>query len=228
MSKTQGRRLANDGRPARRSMVDLAVEASRAVDEALVATPVRLVADSVDHPPLLEQVFERPDRIEAPQRPTAPIHAGRPSVPNRPAVRGCERASGDSAAEMVVQIAKDYQSGVLDHIKAGLSAALDHARDFAETQPAAEGTDSIGRENHFMIAFGAAAAEFRAEALKLLKANVTATLIYTQDLAEARTAAEVVELSGTQARKNCELMLKQADALKSLALAVAKDRVGDT
>jgi hypothetical protein len=141
-------------------------------------------------------------------------------------VRGCERASGDSAAEMVVQIAKDYQNGVLNHIKAGLSAALDHARDFAETQPTAEGTD--GRENHFMIAFGAAAAEFRAEALELLKANVTATLTYAQDLAEARTAAEVVELSGTQARKNCELMLKQADALRSLALAVAKDRVGDT
>jgi len=134
---------------------------------------------------------------------------------------------GDSAAEMVVQIAKDYQNGVLNHIKAGLSAALDHARDFAETQPTAEGTDGIGRENHFMIAFGAAAAEFRAEALELLKANVTATLTYAEDLAEARTAAEVVELSGTQARKNCELMLKQADALRSLALAVAKDRVGD-
>ena len=41
----------------------------------------------------------------------------------------------------------------------------------------------------------------RAEALGLMKANVTTTLAYVQDLAEARTAAELVELSDTQARK---------------------------
>ena len=217
MSKVRNKQPASDTRPARRSMVELTAEASRAVDEALLATPVRLIVDSADHPPRLEPARERPDRIEAPQQATAP---------NRPTPRGSERASTDSAAEMVVQIAKEYQNSVLDHIKAGLNAALDHARDFAETQPTGEGTDYTGREDHFMIALGAAAAEFRAEALGLMKANVTTTLAYVQDLAEARTAAELVELSGTQARKGCELMLKQADALKSYAQAVAKERAG--
>jgi hypothetical protein len=41
-------------------------------------------------------------------------------------------------------------------------------------------------------------------------------------LAGTKTPAEFVELSGRQARKQCELMLKQAGALKSLAVAIAK------
>ena len=54
MSKVRNKQPASDTRPARRSMVELTAEASRAVDEALLATPVRLIVDSADHPPRLE------------------------------------------------------------------------------------------------------------------------------------------------------------------------------
>jgi phasin protein len=65
-------------------------------------------------------------------------------------------------------------------------------------------------------------AKFRAEALELIKANVITTLEYAQDLAGTTTAAEFVELSGTQARKQCELILKQAGSLTSLAQTITK------
>jgi hypothetical protein len=44
-------------------------------------------------------------------------------------------------------------------------------------------------------------AKFRAEALELMKANVITNLEYARELAGTTTAAEFVELSGTQARK---------------------------
>ena len=77
-------------------------------------------------------------------------------------------------------------------------------------------------ENNFLTVLKGAAAEFRAEALELMKANVITTLEYARELAGTTTAAEFVELSGRQARKQCELILKQAGALKSLAQTITK------
>jgi hypothetical protein len=56
----------------------------------------------------------------------------------------------------------------------------------------------------------------------LMRANMVTTLEYARELAGMKTPAEFVELSGKQARRQCELMLKQAGALNSLALAIAK------
>jgi hypothetical protein len=77
-------------------------------------------------------------------------------------------------------------------------------------------------ENNFLTVLKGTAAEFRAEALELMKANVITTLEYARELAGATTAAEFVELSGTQARKQCELILKQASSLMSLAQTITK------
>jgi hypothetical protein len=66
----------------------------------------------------------------------------------------------------------------------------------------------------------ATAAEFGAETLELMKANVITTLEYAGELAATTTAAEL--LSGTHARKQCELILKQAGALKSLAETITR------
>ncbi len=57
-----------------------------------------------------------------------------------------------------------------------------------------------------------------------MQANVAGALNFARELAGARSAAEFIELSGAHARKSCELMLKQADAMKSVAEAVAKQR----
>ena len=82
-------------------------------------------------------------------------------------------------------------------------------------------------ENNFLTVLKGTATEFRAEALELMKANVITTLEYARELAGTTTAAEFVELSGTQARKQCELILKQAGSLMSLAQTITKSSAYD-
>lgn len=223
MSKTRTGRPANDARPQRRSLVELTGAVSRAVDDGLLVTPASSTASSADHLRPLEFASERPARTEAPEQAEAATRVASAEAPNMPA-RSSELAASDSAAEMMVKIAKDYQNSVLESIRGSLSAALDHARDFAETRRGSEAAGNAGVENDVLMTVGAAAAAFRAEALELMKTNVVSTLEYARELAGTRTAAEFVELSGTQVRKSCELMLKQTDALKSLTQAVAKER----
>ena len=57
---------------------------------------------------------------------------------------------------------------------------------------------------------------------ELMNANVITTLEYARDLSGTTTAAQFVELSSTQARKQYELILKQTGALKSLAKTITK------
>jgi hypothetical protein len=127
---------------------------------------------------------------------------------------------------MVVKIAKDNQSRAFENVKVSLNAALDYTKDFVERRVEGEGgPKGLGGADHasgFLAVFNGASAEFRTEALELMKASMITTLEYTRELASTTTAAEFVELSGRQARKQCELMLKQAGALKSLALAITK------
>src|ERR1700730_17926994 len=58
--------------------------------------------------------------------------------------------------------------------------------------------------------------------IELMKANVITTLEYARELGGTTTAAEFVELSSAQARKQCELILRQAGALRSLAQTITK------
>jgi hypothetical protein len=225
MSKTRNRRPASDTRPARRSLLELSETVGRAVVDGLATTPAGPIDTAADDP-LRSEHAATTGRTEVPERAAVPVPAARAEAPNAQVPRVSEGAASESAAEMVVKIAKDYQNGVLDNIRASLNAALDHAKDYAETKRTGEASGDAGTENDGLRVFGAAAAAFRAEALELMQANFAATLDYARELAGARTTAEVVELSGTQARKSCELMIKQADALKSLAGAIARERDG--
>lgn len=226
MSKTRNRRQASDARPARRSLVDLGAAVNRAVDDALRLTTVSSVAALPDHPRSSERAAAKLDRAKlANHTATSVTVAGTPAAKADPA-RDSGRVASDSAAEMIVKIAKDYQGAVLDTIKAGLNAALDQARDFAETGRANEQQPDAGAENPLLIAFGDVTAACRAEALTLMQENFVTAFNFARELAGARTASEFVALSGTQARKSCELTLRQADSLRSLARAVAKDRNG--
>jgi hypothetical protein len=187
--------------------VELTAAASRAADDGLLVMLDSLTTASSNDPSRSEAAAERPDR-------TAVVS------------RCVELAGSDSAADMAVKIAKAYQNSVLENIKVGLDAALDHGKNFAETKRESEGASQArrgaGGENDFVTAFGGAAAVFRAEALELMKANMVTALEYARELAGTKTAAEFVELSAAQARKQCELALKQAGALQSLAQAVTK------
>ncbi|WP_247991658.1 phasin family protein [Bradyrhizobium sp. 186] len=121
-------------------------------------------------------------------------------------------------------MAKDFQGRALDGMKAGAHAALDYAKDLAKPRPAG-GTSEAGgaaaADSHLIEAIGTAA-ECRAVVLELMKVNAGATLEYARELGGARTLAELVELSSTHARKQCELVLKQTELLRLLAQNMTK------
>ena len=225
MSKTRIRRPASDTRCARRSLVELTAAASRAVDDGLFGMSASPVAASMDDPPRLEHAKKTSDRTVLARRATAPISVTVPESLNTAVSRSDELVDSDSTAEMFVKIAKDYQNKAFESVKVSLNAALDHAKNFAETRVGSESAskDHGGASlNNFLTVLEGAAVGIRAEALELVKANVIATLECAQQLAGATTAAQFVELSSTHARKQYELVLKQAGALKSLVQTIAK------
>ncbi len=227
MSKTRIRRPASDIRPARRSLVELTAAASRAIDDGLLVTSASLIAASPNDPPRSDPTAKTHDRTMVAGQATAPVPVAVPEPLNEAAARsGGELVDSDSTAEMVVKVAKDYHNRAFENIQLTFNAALDHAKDFAETRVGSEGALKGHRgailENNFLTVLKGTATEFRAEALELMKANVITTLEYARELAGTTTAAEFVELSGTQARKQCELILKQAGSLMSLAQTITK------
>ena len=223
MSHTQKRRRASDTRCARRSLVELTAAASRAVDDGLFVLSSGIAASN----PRSEHTGEKtPDQTILARQATAPSPVAVLESRNAAAPRKDELLNSDATPELMVKIAKDYQNRAFENIKASLNAALDHAKDYVETrvrsEAASKDNDGSSLEGDFLTVFKEAATEFRAEAVELMKANVITTLEYTRELAGTRTLAEFVELSSAQARRQCELILKQAGALKLLAQMITK------
>ena len=224
MRKLRLKPPANDRRPVRRSLVELTAAASRAADEGVLMMPSSLVMISPDIVPRLGEV--------------APVPA-RTAAPGKAAPRATKAAAAPlpRAAEMLAQIAKDQQARALDNIRLGFAAALDYAKDLSRTPIPAdrdpppdkaktegngtEGNKTVGNKTEANPLAGAAA-EYRAEAVELASANLAATLDYARELVGVRTGAEFVALSSALARKQCELMLKQAAVLQSFARKATK------
>ena len=125
-----------------------------------------------------------------------------------------------SSADLAVKIAKEFQARALEDFELTMSAALDHARDVVETRLPAAGTskgDQPANPDDAVLTGLRTAAQCHAESLALVKANFEAAFDYAQELMGTRTTAEFVEVSSKLARKQCELAVKQASALKSLA-----------
>jgi hypothetical protein len=243
MSKPRSRPRASNARPTRRSLVELTAAASSAMHDGLLAVPPDLIATSSDAVPAIERAAEtfdgttgsilidRPAAGEA----TAKIPASKPAPAHAVASHAGKSENPDpidTTTEMAVRIAKDYQAGVLEDMKATMNAALDYAKDLANTRGPIDATSGAlahedkgrsfaGPEHNIRTALGVAA-ECRAEAFEQMKVNMNATLEYAQQLAHVRTTAEFVELSSTHARKHCELILRQARELRSLTQTVIK------
>jgi hypothetical protein len=226
MSKTRIRRPVSNTRFARRSLVELTAAASRAVDDDLLVRPDNLVDASPDDPPGSEHVAKTSDRTVVARQATAPISVAVPESQNAVVSRNDELADCDTTAAMMVKIAKHHQNRVFENIKVSLNVALDHAKDFAEPRIGSEVAKKDGRDSsvksNFLTVLEGATADFRAEVLELMKANVIATLEYARDLSGTTTVAEFVRLSSAQAPKQCELILKQAGTLKLLAQTIMK------
>ena len=224
MSKTRIRRRASDTRSARRSLVELTAAASRAVDDGLFVTSASRIAPP-DDSSRSEQTAETSDRAVVARRATTSVPVAIPESLNAAVSRSDELVDSDTTAEMFVNIAKDYQNRAFETVKVSLNAALDHAKDFVEPRVRSEAApkDRGGASvDNFLTVLNGAAAEFGAEALELMNANVITTLEYARDLSGTTTAAQFVELSSAQARKQYELILKQAGALTSLAETITK------
>jgi hypothetical protein len=213
MRKLRLKPPANDRRPVRRSLIELTAAASRAADEGVAMMPSSLVMISPD----IVDVAPAPARRTAPRK-AAPRVA---EAAAGPSPRAAPLPQSGSAAEMLAQIAKDQQARALDNIRLGFAAALDYAKDLSRAPIPADG-DPPQDVPKAGDGLRGAAIDYRAEAVELASANLAATLDYARDLVGARTGAEFVALSSALARKQCELMLKQAAALQSFAQKVTK------
>ncbi|SFJ87561.1 hypothetical protein SAMN05216525_14038 [Bradyrhizobium sp. Gha] len=213
MGKPRSRQPADIARAGRRSLLELAAEVSRAVDEALAMTPGSINATLQDAPRIAQVI---PAPMPVPAQEAASVIAAGSEPPD------------STTTDLIVNLAKECQARALDGMKTGAHAALDFANDLAKdlAKRRLDGTTSdasgpSATESHLIGAMGTAA-ECRIVVLELMKINAGATLEYAWELGRARTLAELVELSSTHARKQCELVLKQTELLKSVAQNMTK------
>ena len=225
MSKMRTRRPASNPRSARRSLVELTAAASRAIDDGSPVLSSSGVAVCPVDSARSEHTADTTDDVIVASQATAPSPIAVTEFVNPAVPRNDEPVGCNSTAEMMVRIAKDYQDKALEGIKGSLNAALDHAKDLAETRVgsgAASRDRGSSPDSNFLTSLKGATTEFHAEALELMKANVITNLEYARGLAGTTSMAEFVALSSAQARKQCELMLRQAGALKSFARTITK------
>jgi hypothetical protein len=213
-------------RPARRSIVDLTEAARRAADGGVLSAPT---AAAPNDPPRRRRAAS-PAAFSGSEQDQAAVKS---IASEAPAVRGegekhaeasgtCELNASDSSADMAVKIAKAYQAETLDDIKAGFNAALDYAAEFARRGASSEAATDPIPEDSGAERRNALTAQYRAEAAELMKANMATTMDFARRLLSAKSPAEWVELTSTQARLQCELMLQQTRALRSFARTVTK------
>jgi len=213
MVKPRSRQPADVARAGRRSLVELAAEVSRAVDEGLAMQPGS-VAVVLQEAPQVAQAAPAPATV--PVQEAASVIVATPEPP------------GATTIDLIVDIAKEFQARALDDMKTGAHAALDYARDLAKPRLADATSEANGiatAESHLIEAIGTAA-ECRVVVLELMKVNAGATLEYARKLGRARTLAELVELSSTHARQQCEVVLKQTELLRSLTQIMTKPGAG--
>ena len=168
MSHTQRRRRASHTRCARRSLVELTAAASRAVDDGLFVLSSGIAASN----PRSEHTGEKTsDQTILARQATAPSPVAVIESRNATAPKN-EFLDSDTATEMMVKIAKDYQNRAFENIKASLNGALDHANDLVEARVRGEAASKdIGGsslESNFLTVLKEAATEFRADAVELI------------------------------------------------------------
>jgi hypothetical protein len=198
--------------------VELTAAASRAVDDGLFVTSASQLTAPAEQPPSLGQEAKTTS-IDATQA-AAPSPVPGREAPNVTGPRKDELLDTDSTAEMFAEIAKDCQNRAFEQMRANLESVLKHAKDFAEKGAASEAIPKHG--SGLLEVLKGVTEKFNAEALAMVKANAITTVEYARELAKTKTAAEFIELSSAQARKQCELILKQADALNAATQVITK------
>lgn len=205
MGKPHSRQPAEVARARRRSLVELTAAASRTIDEGLLGISPSPVAVARDDGPQVEQTTKSPAQTAVPAAVNGSV--AMPLSAKLASGSAQLQDSNSTTMDIAVEIAKDMQACALETMKAGVHAALDYTRDLASPE-----SDLLKGP----------AAECHAIVLELMKVNAGATLQYTRELSRARTLSELIVLSSSHARKQCELVLRQAELLKSFAHSTTK------
>ena len=134
MSHTQRRRRASHTRCARRSLVELTAAASRAVDDGLFVLSSGIAASN----PRLEHTGEKTsDQTILARQATAPSPVAVIESRNATAPKN-EFLDSDTATEMMVKIAKDYQNRAFENItEAATEVRADTVELIVQHEPAA-------------------------------------------------------------------------------------------
>lgn len=134
MSHTQRRRRASHTRCARRSLVELTAAASRAVDDGLFVLSSGIAASN----PRLEHTGEKTsDQTILARQATAPSPVAVIESRNATAPKN-EFLDSDTATEMMVKIAKDYQNRAFENItEAATEVRADAVELIVQHEPAA-------------------------------------------------------------------------------------------
>jgi Phasin protein len=213
MGKPQSRQPADGARARRRSLVELTAAMSRGIDESLLEIATEPVVVSRDDGVRDGQAVKSSAQKSSPQVSTAQKTTARMAVPA--AIKGsvavleptkvpaCSaRAESCDRATDLVAGTEDVQARSPEAVSLGVHAA-------------AESTKKLARSENNLLE--GTAAECHAVWLELVKMSAGATWQYTRELSRTRTMSELIELSSSHARRQCELVLQQARLLTSLA-----------
>jgi hypothetical protein len=166
-SNAQKRRRSSHTRCARRSLVELTLAASSAIDDGLFVLSSGIAASN-----LARSEHRGENQTIVARQATAPSPFAVLEFRNAAAPSKDELLDSDTNAEMMVKIVKDYQNRAFENIKASLNAELEHAKDLVETRMGGEtaSKDIVGSslESNFLTVLKEAATEFRADTVELI------------------------------------------------------------
>jgi len=240
MGRPRSRQPAH-ARPVRRSLVELTAAAvsSAARDGERVTSPAP-IATFFEDVKTDETAAENADQLTTSitVAPSATGHAEASAVIQLPhpadALTSSARAisnSADGTTEMAVEAVEDHRAPVLQNLKVCVSASPGDVKDIASrelpTGPALEPATQEANSSHGAVSsektipaatIAATVADYQAKAFGLTEANMSAALEYAQQLVNLRSASDFIKLSSTHARIQIELMIKQSNELRSLAM----------
>ncbi|WP_246786533.1 hypothetical protein [Bradyrhizobium sp. USDA 3458] len=149
----------------RRSLVELTAAASRAVDDGLFVLSGGIAASD----PRSELTSANTSYQTILAKQAAPSFFAAHDSRNAAALRKSEILDSDTAIEMMVEIAKDYQDRAFENINVRRDVALDHAEDLIGTQMEGE-APSAGPiiESDSLTVLKSAATECRTDAVELI------------------------------------------------------------
>ncbi|MCK1737036.1 hypothetical protein IVA79_24450 [Bradyrhizobium sp. 138] len=206
MGKTRSRQPADGVRARRRSLVDLTAAVGRTVDESLLETstdPVAILAADGHRSRGAAKTPARkmPARKMPADTPIPAIVDGAEARPSTKVELPSTPLQSADTSTLAVEIAKEMQTRAFEAMNLGLHTAFEYTKDIAN--PEGDILDGAAAECHALV-------------LELMKMNAGAALQYTRELSRVRTLSQWIELSGSHARKQCELVRQQTELLKSM------------